>query len=276
MSAPSRGRTTLVDLAIVAARGLALSALWISCIARPTRHGALPACSDNLRNINLALFQYCVSSDEHLPATSFDVFRCLGVHMGDATDKDFAGDVWRCPGDRLIPRAYAVYWYSYVPAADAIVRDKSYTCFVRNAAIENRLPNIAPDTISWMEGGSATVFGGQSGSVLSLRCLDMDCRDTEYLDAQGIPRAAPKCRDPKFPNDRGAATDKGDDVALTDAFGTRRFTAENERSRLPPGTDAGVGEYRFMLGYCAAYAARFASATPTTTAASTSPTLMAA
>lgn len=262
---------TLVELLVVILIISVLIALLLPALARAREAANAVQCADNLRNINLALFQYCVGSGQEVPSTGNNVYRALGVHMGDATDQDFGGNAWRCPSDRLIPGSYFKYWYSYLAAADTVDRGQYYTCFGRFKTVSNRLPNIQPDTIAWVEGWSASVEDPvragftSTGDTNALRCLDLDARDTEYTyhTTGGITTPGgevcvfgTKLADPFMPNDRGAYTDKGYDVALVDVLAPQLYIPILNTDLLPPGnfgsgtSTPGNGTYLFMWGYC--------------------------
>jgi len=239
----------VADIAVAVVCALFVAAVVPACLSRGREIGRAVQCSDNMRNINLALFQYAVGSQDAIPATEHNVYRALGVHLGDATDADSGGNAWRCPQDRLIPRPWCGYWYSYVPAADTVRRDEPLTCFTRSSTAPNSLPTIAPDTISWIEGWSPCMFGGSPDQPWDLRSLDLDTRDTPTAGG-GNPQACNKAtRD--YAHDRHAYCDKGDDVGLTDVRGTGTFTTQTGGA-LPVADN--VGEYRFTWGYCHVYA----------------------
>jgi len=261
---------TLVELLVVILIISVLIALLLPALARAREAARAVQCSDNLRNINLALFQYAVNSRDELPSTENNVYRALGVHMGDATDVDSGGNAWRCPSDRLIPTTWFEYWYSYVPAADTQMSEEAYTCFVRNTGVANRLPNIAPDTISWIEGWSPymllDVFNGDDEDTDSLRCLDLDARDTSmeieiippYPDLPYKLEIMSEGPTKDFDHDRAANCDKSGDAALYDVLGTNGFDWNRSNDVLPDmsGTGSDCGEYIFMAGYCKRYAGK--------------------
>ena len=201
---------TLVELLVVILIISVLIALLLPALARAREAARAIQCADNMRNINLALFQYTLTSNSQLPATTHGVHRALGVHLGDATDVDHGGEHWRCPSDNLMPGAYREYWYSYVPAADGgkfdsagqPTRDKLYMAFCATPTLSNSISNIAPDTATFIESWAAfrgcDFTPGQdsyNGSLYNslpwaARNLNLDLRDTDDM--------VPEVQDPLY------------------------------------------------------------------------------
>src|SRR5512143_643652 len=111
----SRRGFTLVELLVVILIISVLIALLLPALARAREAANTVVCADNMRNVTVGLLQYCHRSGGEMPSTGFNVYRCLGPEMGDASDKDFGGNHWRCPSDRLMITEFRKYWFSYVP-----------------------------------------------------------------------------------------------------------------------------------------------------------------
>ena len=238
------GGFTLVELLVVILIISVLIALLLPALARAREAARTIQCADNMRNINLGLFQYTLTSGSQLPATTQGVYARLGVHMGDATNVDSGGDHWRCPSDRLIPDVYRAYWYSYVPNAqctnDGALETKLYLAFSNNPALSNSISNIATDTMSFIESwcpvrgidftgefdnGLASALGRPGG----MRILNMDLRDSDdMIDAVKDPVYTDPISGTNY--DRPAYWGPGQDVAVMDAMSNYRYHPDVVRS----------------------------------------------
>ena len=153
-------------------------AIMLPALARAHEAARTIQCADNLRNLNLALFQYVMVSNDQMPPADHNVCLALGVHMGDATDDDRGGDHWRCPNDRCMPQAEREYWCSYAPNASVEETDEVIGAFSSNAGLRNSMVSIAPDTISFIEMWTPpNVVDGHPGFLLKL-----DLRNPQNFD----------------------------------------------------------------------------------------------
>jgi len=254
---------TLVELLVVILIISVLIALLLPALARAREAARAIQCAGNMRNINLALFQYVQRSNDQLPPTEHGVYRALGVHMGDATMSDEGGDAWRCPSDHMMPARFTEYWYSYVAAADCqkdygdilyVTTDTLiYLAFTRSLKARNSISSIAPDTILWIEGWcpyrTIDCTTSDQTKPKGYRCLNLDLRDTDPVAAA--------TQDPLYGVDDPPAFDgPALDVAIESALSTSTFKLCTDDT-LSVMNDYGLlHPYLFMYGPCEAWGGR--------------------
>jgi len=255
---------TLVELLVVILIISVLIALLLPALARAREAARAIQCADNMRNVNLALFQYTLRSDGQMPPTEHGVYRALGVHMGDSSMSDKGGNAWRCPSDKMMPARFREYWYSYVPAADVQVDYGDilyvptdtllYMAFTRSLKARNAISSIAPDTITWIEGWCPFRVLDSSpvktrNTAEGYRCLNLDLRDSDPVDAATQDGLYGAFDPPAFDGPAG-------DVAIHSALSTDTFKLCRDDT-LNQIDDYGLlHPYLFMWGPCDAWGGR--------------------
>jgi len=174
----SQGEMTGTGLAIAGlATGALLSvtfcitlsvALLLPALARARGAARTMQCSSNLRQINLALFQY-ENDNRAMPPADHNLCLLLAPYLGSPTFDGRGSPVWRCPSDHCIPEDQHDDWCSYAPNASVEETDEVIGTFSSSAQLRNSISSVAPDTITFIEMWTPpNVVEGHPGFLLKL------------------------------------------------------------------------------------------------------------
>ena len=98
---------TVVELLVVILIIALLIAILLPALARAREAARTVACSNNQRNLGLAIFQYAERFDGAMPSAYYNMFGAVASYLGDATFEIDTlemqpSDVWRCGSDLLL------------------------------------------------------------------------------------------------------------------------------------------------------------------------------
>jgi len=157
----------VVGLVFSALFALFIGAVTLPAVRRARQYARLAVCSDNLRQVGIALTDYAIEHDDRLPPGDRNTFAYLARYLGESNATPEGGDVFRCSAHDWLPpsnrRLYGSYVFNVSLSSAENAAHSPMSCADEGRL--RRLGGTSPDTIvaieMWMRPKPDGAFSNQ-------------------------------------------------------------------------------------------------------------------